>query len=443
MFNFSHFNIPVIESIDIMTSFELDNLRKTGFCYLKIGEFSSEYNRCSTTIRAQALNLFRSDDATKKTFSVPPSEVEYWKQRTLTGGYRDRRSNFEHLEAFRQSMGQPIQAPFVDCSEAINSYKKMMVDKLAIKLVIKLLEYLSDGTKKEYIDQVQHNLTCTLSLTYYSTRTLAERLTLKPRFNPHKDIDLITVIQLDKPGLQAWMDGTWVDILPKEGYVFALFGDQLDTITEGETRSCLHAVRMSKNEERLSTIFFVSSTISPFISLKGDFISEDRATYFKNRYINHNTESRISVKSAFKNFRFATNLWVIFISSLALARFFLLENPNRFDIRSTTKLIAPYVSGTILLNILVQIFRVTHFEKMFMDYLQYSECPKYASDLQTRSYELGKSSLSFLGMTKSFSDSSTYLHRSFWNAGFIKAFASKYASTEDQDKEQLRESKRL
>lgn len=76
---------------------------------------------------------------------------------------------------------------------------------------------------------------------------------------PHKDMGLITVLFINKHGLEKRTDdGLWEDIPPKEGYFVVNFGQTFEILIGSATKlkACIHRVRQLQ-EERMSFVTFI------------------------------------------------------------------------------------------------------------------------------------------------------------------------------------------
>ncbi len=425
MFSMRESHIPVVEDLVKINREDLENIMETGVFYIKLkhdNHFLNDYD----VLRKRALELFRSDDEEKGLFSVYPANTASTKKNILDNGYHDRRREFEHLETFRQFLWEKILPPFDSDINSINNAKKFLVDDLAVDVLKKFLsEFSMNKAEAEKINQMlEKHLRSILSFTYYSQRSFIERMTRHTRFNPHKDINLLTILLIEKPGLQFWGDGHWIDVHPKDGYALAMFGYDTELITNGGIRSSLHTVKTHGNEERLSTIFFVSvKEFIPFLSNKGDVICDQNSLpMYRDRYKKHNFSDKTLPKSEFAKAQLKFN--VIFFALLNLFLSTKYQNSIlRFE--NMYSMVLFNIIGFAILNASIYLFKQTHFERMFMDYLQYTDKPEYVSLSKKNAYDLGKASLSMLGMFKSFIEPDAYSHSSHWNAGFMRSFIKK------------------
>ncbi len=403
----------IIDDISNISSRDLDNIKKAGLFYVKMQD---NYD-CLQDLRTKGLEFFRSDTSKKMTYS-PISGDSDWMKKNKSFGYNNRRSSFEHLETFRQLVDEGTVVSCFDQNK-VHSLKCGLVDRLGLDLVKKVLQSFSRGGENSgQIDEMINNVRIIFSFVYYPTRNFFENLNSGSRLNPHKDTDLITIIVIDKPGLQYWADGKWVDIYPKRGYALAMFGYDLELITKGRVRSSLHRVRTLNNEERMSTVFFVSmKKLIPFQSTDGEILCDESALPdYKNRYQKHNILDRVEVRKAFDYTVKKINIGSCIIFNAFLASFFKVEPKTSLHLN---------IANFAILNAFIYLFKATYFERMSMDYLQYPECPAYADHSQVEAYNLGKSTFSFFGLVNTFSNKAAIVNKSFWNAGAIRSFIGK------------------
>ncbi|KAL9252405.1 Flavonol synthase/flavanone 3-hydroxylase-like protein [Drosera capensis] len=74
---------------------------------------------------------------------------------------------------------------------------------------------------------------------------------------PHTDMSALTfLVPNDVPGLQVWMDGTWVavDYVPDTLYIH--IGDQIEVLSNGKYKSILHRSTVNKERTRMSWAVF-------------------------------------------------------------------------------------------------------------------------------------------------------------------------------------------
>ena len=79
---------------------------------------------------------------------------------------------------------------------------------------------------------------------------------------------IILLLQDDQvPGLEFFKDGKWMEIPPsKNNTIFVNTGDQLEVLSNGRYKSCLHRVMADKNGSRLSIATFYNPAGDAMIS---------------------------------------------------------------------------------------------------------------------------------------------------------------------------------
>lgn len=429
-------HIPIVENIQDMSLDEINLIKSTGFCYVKI-QGNEQLCKESDELRSIMINFFRSSTETKKSYTVRKASAKKI-DKILISGYTDRRSVTENLEIFRQYISDDPYPPLNSIPGAVNNMSENFIKRLGIELSKKVLNSINihSEVSKNY-DAALENPVGILSYTYYSPGKFLNRLTSPAGINPHKDIDLLTVIILEKPGLEAWVDGEWVPLLPKAGYAVIIFGDDFTTLTKGQVRSCLHAVRTTEGRERLSTVYFISMDRSlPYVLIDGTKLSDTGSQYLDNRFLQHNVELRMCANSALSYCKSRLNFSYFLLYGLLCSKNLLSSDILLLNFRDNAKdffkpLLLQGLVGFTLLNTLLKIFSITYFKRMILDFLQYSEEPNFASHGKREAYSLGKMSLNFFGMTHSFLNPVTYQYRSYWNAGFLTTFSDCLSDKED------------
>lgn len=435
------FEIPVIEDIDTITSEQLEMFKRVGIAYIRVTNVS--YTTHLTALNNKALTLFRSSDAEKQQYNTL-GIVKPERKKTSSDGYVDRRSQHEHLETFRQPVSA-LLPPFNTDEATVKSLSSVLVDELAVKVLKKIIGSFTssagvDANALRHLSERMSAVEPYLAFVYYPGRTFLQRLIHRPRINPHKDINLITIIMLQQPGLQFWADGHWIDVLPKPGYAAALLNDELNLLTNGQTRACLHAVRMTSSQERLSTLFFVGPQNIPNHPMT-TITGRELPDFFTNkRYLKHVFTDREAVNNAYNDVNFKLNLaYVATFACVALISWVLYSQDNltasktvNYDDAYGYKLPLLFSAGFTLLNIMLRSFKKLHLEgRMLMDYLQYSTCPDSASELEKDAYQLGQSALTVSGMFRSIFNRNTYRNPTFWNAGLMSSVVENEAAKQE------------
>ena len=89
---------------------------------------------------------------------------------------------------------------------------------------------------------------------------------------PHKDTGFVTVLYIEQPGLEAWVEGAWASIDPVPGYFVVNFGGAFELLTEHlncSVKAILHQVRRCElsldREDRFSFAAFANPPSSGFL----------------------------------------------------------------------------------------------------------------------------------------------------------------------------------
>ncbi|KAM7519317.1 hypothetical protein LguiB_018279 [Lonicera macranthoides] len=161
---------------------------------------------------------------------------------------------------------------FNNLSEELRKTMEEYIDQL-IKLAENLSELMSEnlGLDKNYIKQAFEGKNKVPSVgTKVAKYPKCPRPELVKGLREHTDAGgIILLLQEHQvPGLEFFKDGEWIEIPPsKNNRIFVNTGDQVEVITNGNYKSCLHCVMEDKNGSRLSIATFYNpngeSVISP------------------------------------------------------------------------------------------------------------------------------------------------------------------------------------
>lgn len=124
------------------------------------------------------------------------------------------------------------------------------MNEIAIEVLKKTLSHLSvpEDLWKDITGMIDNKCLAAFAINHY-----------KPSKNkiglmPHKDLGWITVLFINKLGLEKCNeDGSWEDIPPKEGYFVVHFGQAFEILvgSVNKLKACIHRVRHVE-EERIS-----------------------------------------------------------------------------------------------------------------------------------------------------------------------------------------------
>lgn len=144
-----------------------------------------------------------------------------------------------------------------------------------IAQVIKLAEKLSDlmcenlGLEKGYIKEAFSGEKGPAVGTKVAKYPKCPQPRLVRGLREHTDAGgIILLLQDDQvPGLEFFKDGKWVEIPPtKNNAIFVNTGDQIEILSNGTYKSCLHRVMADKNGSRLSIATFYNPAGDAIIS---------------------------------------------------------------------------------------------------------------------------------------------------------------------------------
>lgn len=93
----------------------------------------------------------------------------------------------------------------------------------------------------------------------------------------HSDYGMLTILATDGvPGLQAHLQGSWVDVAPVPGAFIINLGDMLERWTNGLFKSTLHRVVNTVGKERYSCAFFFEPNFNTRVEVLPCCVSEHR-----------------------------------------------------------------------------------------------------------------------------------------------------------------------
>ncbi|XP_059634843.1 1-aminocyclopropane-1-carboxylate oxidase 1 [Cornus florida] len=152
------------------------------------------------------------------------------------------------------------------CSKTMEAY----IDHL-IKLAEKLSELMCEnlGLEKECIREAFSGTKGPSVGTKVAKYPRCPEPELVRGLREHTDAGgIILLLQDDQvPGLEFFKDGQWVEIPPsKNNTIFVNTGDQVEVLSNGRYKSCLHRVMADKNGSRLSIATFYNPAGDAIIS---------------------------------------------------------------------------------------------------------------------------------------------------------------------------------
>lgn len=238
--------LRTIDSIDELTSVQLNEIVKTGFCYVKLPD--AERTQADLSIlRSRALDFFRQSKSDKLLLAVNDAFE----------GYADRQDGKvpQSAQQFFFRPDKPV-GPFVNDKSLISSVTGVFQNQIGLPLIRRVFELAGQPAKFPGLTEKPFS---SFSFVYYPE--IPEKKCDRG-ITAHKDFDFITVLQVNKKGLQVWIDGLWVDVEPRNGYVVVNFANALELMLGGACTSALHRVLLPK-EERISIGLFIGPDMGP------------------------------------------------------------------------------------------------------------------------------------------------------------------------------------
>merc|ERR1740139_448188 len=169
------------------------------------------------------------------------------------------KKNIEYKESFSFGDDQ-IPASFKSTLVADNIWPEKLSKPLFNSLshhmnttaldIVKLLQLSFPHLKIiDTVDETSQYQSFTRSFKYYPKHEIGNSL--------HTDWNLLTLVWTDKPGLQVYHEGEYIDYADsdREYSLICNFGDFLSSMSNGEIKSPWHRVVMNE-EERNSLVFF-------------------------------------------------------------------------------------------------------------------------------------------------------------------------------------------
>ncbi|NEO90262.1 MAG: isopenicillin N synthase family oxygenase [Moorea sp. SIO3G5] len=263
--------LPNINSVDSVTLEEINTLFNLGCCYVRMPE--PEFFEHFKIIKKEALAFFRQDEIQK----------QKWLAHGKFEGYIDRSLDIRHsVQQFVFRLNNPIK-PFKECRNSVLKISNSCEERIIIVL---LKEIFSHFGIEYYFEEVvsDSDLSSSFSIAYYPANVNTNKKN-NIAMKAHKDIDLMTVILMDKPGLEVLWDDQWHDVNPQPGYGVLFLSETLEKMLSGKINSIIHRVRIP-DEERISIgVFKGLNTNIPIKDYIHDQILFDSRKQFIEHYL--------------------------------------------------------------------------------------------------------------------------------------------------------------
>lgn len=239
-------SIPVIDDFNFPTNIFLQKFSDVGLAYVKIRDFESIKKDIDNIYKCATL-FFHSDEEHKLQWQLN-EEIE---------GYINRvTSSAPHIaQQFYFRPDKPI-GPFLNHKTQISKISQQF-EMIGNSLLSSLFKYF-EIKSKHYEDIVLRGFRHSFSFAYYPYKSIGNPLA---DLHPHKDFGLITVLYVNEPGLEAYINNAWSTIPVKPGYAIVNIGNSLELMLGRQVHSPLHQIQRSKDKERMSLVYFIEPNL--------------------------------------------------------------------------------------------------------------------------------------------------------------------------------------
>jgi len=248
-----------IESVNNLGLEEIKKFIQDGFAYVRLPNDMHVKDELHA-LKNHALKFYNMPYAFKNSESTRLNPKKY-------KGYINRREDDKpiyHEQVFFRP-DDPIR-PFESQLNHLIEVDSVFWGRIAKPILHHIFQFVlkEAGFDKCTISELYNEATekrfSSISFPYYPSPELQDKASHKYKYglNPHKDQGIITVLWVNKPGLQVWLDDSlcnWIDVHPDENYVVVNIGNALRLILNDECKSSLHRV-LFPTEERLSIAMF-------------------------------------------------------------------------------------------------------------------------------------------------------------------------------------------
>ncbi|NEO79900.1 2OG-Fe(II) oxygenase family protein [Moorena sp. SIO4G3] len=232
--------LPKINAVDTVTLEEINTLVHLGCCYVKIPE--KEVFEDFEVIKKEALAFFIQDEIKKQKWLVN-DKLEGYINRSI--------DDIQSVQQFFFRLHNPI-GPFQECRNSVFKISNYFEQRIVLVLLKEVFRYFG---VEQYFEEVVSDRSSTFSTVYYPAKVNTNKK-CNSGLKAHKDFDLMSVLLIEKPGLEVFWDDQWHEVNPQPGYVVVILAQTLEKMLGGKTHSILHRVRIP-DEERLSLAVFL------------------------------------------------------------------------------------------------------------------------------------------------------------------------------------------
>lgn len=237
-------DLPIIKPNQPITNQQMNKLKSYGFCYIELGEL--ELSTLNILIDLSE-RFFAQNESYKQQFAMDNNREGYIFQG---------KSGKENIMRYIYH-GNNLKGPFLEYQSELDKIRHYFKYTLGLPIIKRIFEHT--GIENYYSDITEESA-ASVSFIHYPAKK-PENNHLLQGLKEHKDITLITILFITKPGLEVFNDQIgWRAIQPKQGYAVLNIGRALELITGGQFNAATHRVNINDPEDTRSSI---ASFISP------------------------------------------------------------------------------------------------------------------------------------------------------------------------------------
>ncbi len=263
---------PLIADIQNVTSEQLAAFMQFGFCYIKLPRPSIRAD--IKRIRSTATNFFHQPQEYKEQW--PLDSVAY-------SGYYSRQKTADPQLAEQVIFWpkNPIE-PFQDAQKEINSIFNSFAGEIGFPLLKKVFQHT--GLNNAY-DDFASKTTDTFSFLYYpDSKKLAGNY--KSGVNAHQDWGLITMLDINAPGLVVQVGDQWHPVPPVEDHIVVNLGLVTTIATSMQAVASHHEVQKIQGDRLSLVVFLAPDMKAPPIKdyVTGEVVASSYLEFTQNLY---------------------------------------------------------------------------------------------------------------------------------------------------------------
>ena len=237
-------DLPIIKPDQPITTQQMSQLKSYGFCYIELGEI--ELLTLNTLIDLSEW-FFAQDESYKQQFAMDNNREGYIFQG---------KSGKENIMRYIYH-GNNLKGPFLEYQSELDKIRHYFKYSLGLPIIKRIFEHT--GIDNHYSDTTEQSA-ASASFIHYPAKD-SQNNHLRQGLKEHKDITLITILFITKPGLEVFNDQFgWRAIQPKQGCAVLNIGRALELMTGCQFNAATHRVNINDTDDTRSSI---ASFISP------------------------------------------------------------------------------------------------------------------------------------------------------------------------------------